>query len=165
MSASFWRNFWPQALESRGCVVGAQLKRTILSTLILLMALTPLVFSAENAEMKIRISSGNTVLTATMLDNPTSRDFMSMLPLTLSFKDYAGAEKVSDLPRKLSTQGAPRGSDASVGDITLYAPWGNLAIFYKNFGYATGLIILGKIDSGVEKLAQLNGVVTIKRIN
>ena len=65
-----------------------------------------------------------------------------MLPLTLTLKDYAGTEKISDLPRKLSTQGAPSGSDPSVGDITLYAPWGNLAIFYRDFGYASGLIIL-----------------------
>jgi hypothetical protein len=82
----------------------------------------------------------------------------------LTLKDYAGTEKISDLPRKLSTQGAPSGSDPSVGDITLYAPWGNRAIFYKDFGYASGLIILGKIDSGVEKLAQLNGEVSIERI-
>jgi len=114
--------------------------------------------------MRIKISTGNAVLTATMLDNATSRDFMSLLPLKLTLKDYAGTEKISDLPRKLSTQGAPSGSDPSVGDITLYAPWGNLAIFYKDFGYASGLIILGKIDSGVEKLAQLNGEVSIERI-
>jgi len=114
--------------------------------------------------MKIQISTGNMVLTATMLDNPTSHDFMSLLPLTLTLKDYAGTEKISDLPRKLSTQGAPPGSNPSVGDITLYAPWGNLAIFYKDFGYASGLITLGKIDSGVEKLAQLNDEVTFERI-
>ncbi len=112
--------------------------------------------------MKIKISSGNTILTATMHDNATARDFMSMLPLTLMLKDYASTEKVGDLPRKLSTQGAPSGSDPSVGDITLYAPWGNLAIFYKDFGYASGLIILGKIDSGIEKLSRLDGEAIIE---
>jgi len=121
-------------------------------------------YGEEKPAMKIKISAINAVLTATMLDNATSRDFMSLLPLTLTIKDYAGTEKISDLPRKLSTQGAPSGSDPSVGDITLYAPWGNLAIFYKDFGYASGLIILGKIDSGIEKLAQLNGEVTIEQI-
>jgi hypothetical protein len=88
-----------------------------------------------------------------MYDNPTSRDFLTLIPLTLEFEDYAGTEKISYLPRKLSTQDAPSGSDASVGDFTLYSPWGNLAIFYKDFGYANGLIKLGKIESGVEKIA------------
>jgi len=114
--------------------------------------------------MRIKISVANTVMTATMLDNATSRDFMSLMPITLTLKDYAGTEKVSDLPRKLSTQGAPSGSDASVGDITLYAPWGNLAIFYRDFGYAGGLIVMGKVDSGIDKLPKLDGKVTFERM-
>lgn len=99
-----------------------------------------------------------------MLDNATSRDFMSLMPMTLTLKDYAGTEKVSNLPRKLSTQGAPPGSDPSAGDITLYAPWGNLAIFYKDFGYASGLIILGRMDGGIDQLSRLNGDVTFERL-
>jgi len=140
------------------------MKKSIFSLFILLVGFAVSVHGEEKTTMKIKITTGNTVLTATMLDNATSNDFMSMLPLTLTLKDYAGTEKISDLPRKLSTQGAPPGSNPSVGDITLYAPWGNLAIFYKDFGYASGLVILGKIDSGIEKLAQLNGEVTIDRI-
>ena len=100
--------------------------------------------------MKISLKVGDTVLTATLIDSATTRDFISLLPLTLTLKDYAGTEKISDLPKRLSTEGAPSGSDPSVGDITYYAPWGNLAIFYRDFGYASGLVILGKIDSGME---------------
>jgi len=140
------------------------MKKTILSFLVLLMVLTASAGGEESNIMKIKISSGNSVLSATMLDNATSRDFMSLLPLTLTLRDYAGTEKISDLPRKLSTQGAPPGSDPSVGDITLYAPWGNLAIFYRDFDYASGLIILGRIDSGIEDLSRLSGEVSIERM-
>ena len=100
--------------------------------------------------MKIRLKVGDTVLTATLIDSKTTRDFISLLPLTLTLEDYAGTEKISDLPKRLSTEGAPSGSDPAVGDITYYAPWGNLAIFHRDFGYSSGLVILGKIDSGVE---------------
>jgi hypothetical protein len=100
--------------------------------------------------MKIRLKVGDTVLTATLIDGATTRDFASLLPLTLTLEDYAGTEKISDLPKRLSTENAPSGSDPSVGDITYYAPWGNLAIFYRDSGYASGLVILGKIDSGIE---------------
>jgi hypothetical protein len=140
------------------------MKKMVLSFLVVFMALTAPAYPEEHHAMKIKISAGDTVLTATMLNNATSRDFMSLLPMTLTLSDYAGTEKISDLPRKLSTQGAPPGSDPSVGDITLYAPWGNLAIFYKDFGYASGLIILGRIDSGLDRLSQLNGKVTIERM-
>jgi hypothetical protein len=107
---------------------------------------------AQGNRMKIRLNVGDTVLTATLIDSVTSRDFVSLLPITLTLKDYAGTEKISDLPKRLSTENAPSGSDPSVGDITYYAPWGNLAIFYKDFGYSSGLVILGKIESGIESL-------------
>jgi len=107
---------------------------------------------AQGDSMKIRLKVGDTVLTATLIDSATTRDFISLLPLTLTLKDYAGTEKISDLPKRLSTESAPSGSDPSVGDITYYAPWGNLAIFYRDFGYSSGLVILGKIDSGIKAL-------------
>jgi hypothetical protein len=104
----------------------------------------------KSEKQKIKITIGETVLTATLNDSKTSRDFISLLPLTLTLEDYAGTEKIGYLPRRLSTEDAPAGSDPSVRDITYYAPWGNLAIFYRDFGYSRGLVILGKIDNGIE---------------
>ena len=118
--------------------------------IILMFTLSLAVCSAEESGMKIRLTVGDKALTATLIDSKTTRDFISLLPLTLTLKDYAGTEKVCDLPKRLSTEGAPPGIDPSVGDLTYYAPWGNLAIFYRDFGYASGLVILGKIDSGTE---------------
>src|SRR5215207_8147872 len=102
--------------------------------------------------MKINLKLQGKTLTATLYDTAAGRDFASMLPLTLTFADYAQTEKVSDLPRKLTKEGAPAGADPSVGDIAYYAPWGNLALYYKDFGYSEGLILLGKLDGGAEAL-------------
>lgn len=102
--------------------------------------------------MRIRLTINGKSMTASLDDNASARDFLSMLPLTLTLSDYASTEKIADLPRKLSTQGAPAGIDPDVGDITYYAPWGNLAIFYRDFGYANGLVHLGRIKSGMEAL-------------
>jgi hypothetical protein len=107
---------------------------------------------SQGRTMKIRLEVEGTAITATLLDNATARDFASLLPLTLTMQDYAAAEKISDLPRRLSTEGAPPGSDPSVGDIAYYAPWGNLALFYQDAGFARGLIRLGTMDSGLDAL-------------
>lgn len=113
---------------------------------------------------KVLITADAKQITATFEDNATARDFLSLLPLTLSLKDYNNTEKVSDLPRRLTTEGAPEGFDPQVGDITIYAPWGNLAIFYRDFGYARGLVKLGRIDSVIEHLQRHDSVeVTIQR--
>jgi hypothetical protein len=98
--------------------------------------------------MKIRIDVEGTTITGMLEDNATGRDFASLLPLTVTLEDYNRTEKITYLPKKLSTEGAPVGFDPSVGDITYYAPWGNLAIFYRDFGYSSGLIKLGAIESG-----------------
>ena len=100
--------------------------------------------------MKISISVGGTAVTARLENNATARDFAALLPLTLTLEDYASTEKISDLPRKLSTAGAPPGASASGGDIMYYAPWGNLAIFYRTSGHAAGLLKLGALDGDVQ---------------
>jgi hypothetical protein len=104
--------------------------------------------------VKIRMEVEGTPITATLDDNETARDFASLLPLALTLTDYAATEKISDLPRRLSMAGAPSGTNASAGDITYYAPWGNLALFHRPFGYSVGLITLGRLDSDIEVLSQ-----------
>ncbi|MBY0412631.1 MAG: hypothetical protein K2Q18_00625 [Bdellovibrionales bacterium] len=102
--------------------------------------------------MKVKIIIGNKEVIAIMHDNPSSRDFISLMPLNLKLKDYNSTEKIADLPKKLSLKEAPAGSDPLIGDIAYYSPWGNLAIFYKDDKYADGLVRLGKIVSGLEIL-------------
>ena len=141
------------------------MKKCYFWPLALAMALCYVPCGAEGSGMRIRLIFGDKVLMGTLIDSKTTRDFISLLPLTLTLRDYAGTEKICDLPKRLSTEGAPSGSDPSVGDITYYAPWGNLAIFYRDFGYASGLVILGKIDSGIEALNVPDSVkVTIELI-
>jgi len=141
----------------------AMMKRILFLILILAMVLVNATGAADQASvqgiveeastLKIRIDVEGTVITATLIDNATSRDFVSLLPLTLTLRDYAATEKISDLPRRLSTEGAPAGHDPSIGDIAYYAPWGNLAIFYRDFSYSPGLIHLGTIEASVEALS------------
>ena len=57
--------------------------------------------------MKIRMIVEGTPLTPTLDDSAAAWDFASLLPLSLTLTDYAATEKVSDLPRRLSTEGAP----------------------------------------------------------
>lgn len=136
------------------------MKNILFAALALAMVLYHVPCDAESSSTKIRLKVGDKVLTATLIDSKTTRDFISLLPLTLTLEDYARTEKVSGLPKRLSTEDAPSGSDPSIGDIAYYAPWGNLAIFYRDFGYSSGLVILGKIDSGIEAL-NLPGSLTV----
>lgn len=115
--------------------------------------------------MRISIEIEGTTITATLEDSEAARDFASLLPLMLTLEDYASTEKISDLPKRLSTTGAPDGITPKVGDLAYYAPWGNLAIFHKDFRYSSGLVKLGKLDSGIELMRRPGAFkVTIRKL-
>lgn len=121
---------------------------------------------ATSKPMKIRITDGTLVLTATLEHSAPAADFASMLPLSLTLQDYAATEKIAYLPRKLVTTGAPAGIDPDVADLAYYAPWGNLAIYYRDAGFDNGLVRLGRLDGGVAALRRLAGTgVRIERID
>lgn len=110
-----------------------------------------------SANTRIRLTFDGNEAVVMLEDNATTRDFLSMLPAALTFQDYASSEKISYLSRRLSTEGAPRTYDPEVGDLILYAPWGNLAIFYRDAGNSSGPVPMGHVESGLEQLAAMEG--------
>ncbi|CDE10167.1 putative uncharacterized protein [Clostridium sp. CAG:354] len=121
--------------------------------------------SMENVRIKL-IVNGNEIFVR-LDDNQASRDFLEMLPLTLTLEDFNNTEKIATLPNELSTKGLPSGYTPQVGDFSYYAPWGNISVFYKDFRYSNSLYKLGTIESGTEILGNLNNdfEVTIERAN
>lgn len=111
----------------------------------------------------VRFTSGGTHIDVTMVDSPTTRDFLSMLPLTLSLEEFNGREKISYLPRELDTNGS-QGSNPEDGDLIYFLPWANIGFYYnaEGIGYSDQVIRLGTFDATLEQLAQLeNGDVTV----
>jgi hypothetical protein len=103
--------------------------------------------------MNIGFSRNGTVIAQGVLhDNATARDFAALLPLRLCLVDYDATEKIADLPRVLTTAGAPAATAPVAGDICLYAPWGNLAVFYQDGVTSPGLVRLGCVTHGVQML-------------
>lgn len=120
----------------------------------------------ENARIKLTVN-GNEEVFVSLDDNQASRDFLEMLPLTLTFEDFNSTEKIATLPNELSTEGQPSGYTPEIGDFAYYAPWGNISVFYKDFRYSNSLYKLGTIESGTEIFENMNNdfEVTIERVN
>ncbi|MFC8140886.1 cyclophilin-like fold protein [Streptomyces paradoxus] len=105
--------------------------------------------------MNIRLTIDDHPVDATLNDSTAARDFASLLPLSLDLEDFHRTERIADLPRKLDTSGAPDAVQPQAGDLAYYAPWGNLALFYRDGDSpSTGLVILGQVaDRDVERLS------------
>ena len=116
--------------------------------------------------MKMRLTVNDKAITATLIDSETTRDFVSLLPLTLKMNDLFGREKFGHLPRAIS-EGGKQTRTYEVGDVIYWSPGPDVAIYYRHDGQsipAPGIIVIGKIDSGVEALNVPGSVkVTIER--
>lgn len=105
----------------------------------------------EPTDVRIRMSFGDYAMTATLYDNPSARDFASMLPLSLKIEDYGRNEKIVHLLRKLTEDGSGPFGNEQPGDLCYFKPWGNLALFYADYKW-DGLIRLGRFEEGFKPL-------------
>ena len=104
----------------------------------------------ETGARKIKLAIDGQEFDVTLYHTPAANALYDMLPLELTFEDFNGIEKIAYMENELPTEGEPDEFDPDVGDLCLYAPWGNLSIFYKDFRSSNGLISLGHIDSGMD---------------
>ena len=140
------------------------MRKIIITFFIGLFAMTAF---AQNTRIKLTFE-GNEIY-AIINNSKAGNDFLSLLPLSVKAEDFNSTEKIFYLSKKLNTQNEPDGINPKAGDITYYAPWGNIAIFYKNFRYSNNLIYLGKFEnvSDIEKLSNIKGNfdIRIERVN
>jgi hypothetical protein len=116
----------------------------------------------------VRFAAGTASVDVTLgEDSPATRDFLSMLPITVTVEQFNGREKIADLPRELHHEGSP-GSDPEDGDLIYFIPWGNIGFYYDaaGIGYSDQTLHLGTFDATAEQLEPLEGQdVTVEVVN
>ena len=119
----------------------------------------------NNIGKTIKLIINDKTYSAQLYNSPAADSLYDMLPLTLTFEDFNGIEKIAYLNDSLNIEGEPDGFQPVKGDLCLYAPWGNLSVFYQDFRYSEQLISLGHIeDSALNEMAGMDEdfVVTIE---
>lgn len=112
----------------------------------------------ENMETyQIRIKVGNHELTATLLDNATTRAFVDMLPITLTMLDLYGREMCYRFPDALPTDDVNT-CGYEVGEIVYYPPMHSFVILYAQNGERFSMQKLGKINTGVEAFENIGNI-------
>lgn len=116
----------------------------------------------------VRFSGGGTSVDVTIgADTPTTRDFLSLLPLTMELEELNGREKIGYPPRELDVDGTP-GSDPEDGDLIYFVPWGNIGFYYDADGieHSDQTPHLGTYEAGRDQLDQLaSGEVTVEVVD
>lgn len=132
------------------------IKKIILILIIFFSSFCNLLF-ANNIKnnMKIKLSFDNKEVIILIYDNEVSKQLLQLLPNNFKFRDFANQEKITDFEKPLNLKDAKRGMIATAGKMFIYAPWGNMGIFYKDVDNKIdkNLIPLGEVVSGLEFLS------------
>ena len=102
--------------------------------------------------MRLRCRFIDQDFTCALVDTPTTRDLMSLLPLALTIEDFSTNEKIAHLPRRLDEGGLVDFNDEAPGDLCYFIGWGNLAFFRAGCTYRRDLIRLGRTQGPVTPL-------------
>ncbi|MFJ5156807.1 cyclophilin-like fold protein [Streptomyces sp. NPDC088353] len=116
--------------------------------------------SDRSSAVRIQLTLDGHPVRATLNDSPAARDFAALLPLSLGLSDFHRTERIADLPRKLDTSGDPDAPTPQAGELAHYAPWRNLALFYRDGERSPGLVILGHLDDSQD----INRLATADRV-
>ena len=107
----------------------------------------------QSENIKINLIVNNKTFSATLNNNETVKELISMFPMTLHMSDLNANEKYHYLDSSLVTNSSnPRRINA--GDIKLY---GNncLVVFYDSFNTSYSYTDLGKVDDGNRFISEL----------
>lgn len=117
----------------------------------------------EAASLKVKISVGDPDNFRHNGGQCGRRDFLSRLPLEVTLNDFNNTtEKIFYPNPALTLEGVKRGCAPVPGDITIYAPWGNVAIFCKNWSHSNDLIKIGHIDNDGISALTVGGDIKVK---
>ena len=117
----------------------------------------------QEGEERMQISvenNGNTIIFE-LNDSQAATDLYEQLPLTIETEDFSDNEKIFYPPEELNTEDAPL-AEGGEGVLAYYAPWGDVVMFYDDFGANGSLFALGQAVSGQELIGQLSGEITIE---
>jgi hypothetical protein len=106
---------------------------------------------ANTDTMRIKITIGTHIFTATLRKNATAAAFTAQLPISINMNELNGNEKYFDLTNDLPVNASNPG-EIQAGDLMLYGSK-VLVLFYKTFSTSFDYTRLGSVDnpSGLAK--------------
>lgn len=119
--------------------------------------------STKENGMQIQVEANGNKILFQLNDSVAAQMLYEQLPLAVEVENYSNDEKIFYPPKTLEIDDAPM-ADSKVGTLAYYAPWGDVVMFYGDFGEASGLYELGQAVSGSEYISSLSGTIEISKL-
>ena len=112
-------------------------------------------------EQLINVSDGKHTVVFCLNESSAAKSLLSLLPMTVDVEDYSSSEKIFYPAKELDTSDVVEGSGGA-GGLAYFSPWGNVVMYYDEFGEYPGLYILGKAVEGADQIELLNGTIMVE---
>ncbi len=119
--------------------------------------------SPENSTMRISVTDGVHTVVFACNNSRAAASLLAQLPLTTKVEDYLDNEKIF-YPEPLDITGAIDAPGGGRGTLAYFSPWGNVVMYYGDYGRYKGLFVLGEALSGAEQIERLSGEITVTAI-
>lgn len=114
--------------------------------------------------MKVEILSRGKTATFQLYDTTAAGEFYAQLPLTLDLSNFRDAQWMFYPPEKLHVQADEAYHDGKKGELSYYAPWGDVFMLYKDFYAGDEMHRLGVGLSGVDDIAAMSGSAVVRKM-
>lgn len=116
----------------------------------------------QNEEvMLIQVQGNGHTVVFELNDSAASRSLYNQLPFRIEVENYSSNEKIFYPPEKLEIGETPLTDGGEEGGLAYFASWGNVIMYYGNFGPYSGLYELGTATSGSQWIRELSGELLI----
>ncbi len=117
----------------------------------------------EEPFARIAMTTGTSVITADLHDNPTTRDFVASLPVTMPMTRRGEREYYGKAGKRLSDKGRQQ-NGLEDGDVAYYVPGASFAVFFNNKVNPdiSQLIVMGKVTSDLSVFESLDESLTVR---
>lgn len=114
--------------------------------------------------MQVEVVSQGKKATFQLYDTTAAKAFYDQLPLELSLSNFRNAQWMFYPPDRLQVETSEAYHDGKKGELSYYAPWGDVFMLYKDFHAGDEMHRLGVGLSGVDDIEGMSGSAVIRQV-
>jgi hypothetical protein len=115
------------------------------------------------SDRQVKITSMGHTASFRLYDTVAAKEFYDQLPLELTLTNFRDAQWMFYPPEKLSVTAREAYHDGKKGELSYYAPWGDVFMLYKDFYAGDEMHRLGINLTGIEEIAGMSGKALIEK--
>ena len=138
-------------------------------TFIFLISISAICFGESNnlslSDKFVKITSGEYIAVFQLYETKAAMEFYNQLPLKLDLTNFRNAQWMFYPPERLNVTHKEAYHDGKKGELSYYAPWGDVFMLYKDFYAGDEMHRLGINIRGIENIELMRDEITVKRVS